>query len=64
MAGKTTDMKLTIFSDLSAIVKLRCMNIQCKHNLMNAESREAACNMKQIMISADGGCENFERVGK
>lgn len=54
---------ISITVELEPIVKLLCVAITCKHNLMNAQlaqERQAACELKHLVISHDGKCTRYE----
>lgn len=57
-----------IFLEFEPIVKLVCENLDCRFNLANdanvPERKEAACNLKQIIIGQLGICKNFEPIKK
>lgn len=58
----------TITLEIEPIVKLRCMAVNCKNNLINAanvpSNRMAYCNLKQILIGNNGWCTYYEPVAK
>lgn len=55
---------LEIILEFEPIVKLVCENADCQFNLINTannpDERQAACNLKQILINSKGCCHNFE----
>ena len=52
--------------EFEPVVKLRCKAFGCKNNLVNAtnmpDGKMACCNLKQILISDNGQCANFEAL--
>ena len=50
--------ELSIVVDIEPIVKLVCMNFTCRYNLDRIGRAE--CNLKNIVISSDGLCANYE----
>ena len=54
----------TITFDIEPLVKLYCLNLDCRFNLVNNRAAECAhCTLKFIGIEADGKCEMFEAKG-
>jgi hypothetical protein len=61
MASVTTDLSVTF--DIEPIVKLRCLALDCKYNLVNSPfsgDQPAACILKHLMIDENGKCTTYE----
>ena len=58
MAKFDTEIEIKIDdSDLKEIVRLRCQNKNCKHNMICKGF--LGCNLKNVMISNDGKCSDM-----
>lgn len=53
---------ITITFEIEPIVKLYCTAVTCKHNLMNSvpSEKQAACELKHLVISYDGKCKRYQ----
>ena len=53
-----TDMRIKFDLDgLDAIVRVQCLEWQCEHRML----RGYRCNLKNIIINAEGVCRSFKR---
>ena len=55
MAKSSISVKI----EIEPVVKLDCMNKDCKHNLI--DRGYSGCNLKYISISKDGKCKEMSR---
>ena len=57
------DVKITV--ELDPIVKLVCLDTECKFNMLNIPgSQSLHCQMKHIVIDRSGMCESREVKGE
>ena len=49
--------EFSVVFEIEPIVKLRCGNTMCKHNLIN-KNGWFACNLKNVTIGINGICES------
>jgi hypothetical protein len=59
--ARMSDISITF--QVEPIIKLDCLNSQCRFNLLN-EHIGSFCNLKRIVLDEKGGCIQFEEKEK
>jgi hypothetical protein len=52
---------LHITFDIKPVVKLTCLNLSCKNNMMDIRAGRGKpyCNLKHVRLDPDGKCTDF-----